>query len=99
MTSVLAEQAWREEITRAQARANLQLVSQSPIKPALPRGLAAEAMAIAEAFGWAKTYDAEYVATARLLDARLVTVDGKLWRGTRRLGSLVIDLEELFAED
>ena len=36
--------------------------------------------------GWAKTYDAEYVALASLLGCRLVTVDGRLRRGADRLG-------------
>jgi integrase len=36
-------------------------------------------------FGWAKTYGANYVALARLLDCRLVTLDARLRRGTARL--------------
>jgi hypothetical protein len=41
---------------------------------------------LAEEFGWAKTYDAEYVALAKLNNCRLVTVDGRLRRGANRLG-------------
>lgn len=35
--------------------------------------------------GWAKTYDAQYVALARLLDCKLVTLDERLIRGIERL--------------
>lgn len=41
---------------------------------------------MADEFGWAKTYDAEYVALALLLKCRLVTVDARLRRATERLG-------------
>lgn len=40
---------------------------------------------IADELGWARTYDAEYLAIARLHDCKLVTLDEKLLRGTRRL--------------
>jgi predicted nucleic acid-binding protein len=44
-------------------------------------------------FGWARTYDAEYVALAHILGCRLLTVDMKLWRGTKRLGFVVVPEE------
>lgn len=43
--------------------------------------LADDAWVIADRFGWAKTYDAEYVALARRLDAALLTRDDRLRRG------------------
>ena len=48
---------------------------------------------MADELGWGRTYDAEYVALARLLGCRLVTADRALWRGTRRLGFVVSPLE------
>jgi predicted nucleic acid-binding protein len=48
-----------------------------------------EAWHVAEELGWAKTYDAEYVALARLLDCRLLTVDDRLRRGAGRLVHIV----------
>lgn len=35
--------------------------------------------------GWAKTYDAEYVALAHLLGSRLLTLDARLRRTASRL--------------
>jgi predicted nucleic acid-binding protein len=40
---------------------------------------------IADRLGWAKTYDAEYVALAQILDLPLLTVDGRLRRGVEHL--------------
>jgi predicted nucleic acid-binding protein len=43
---------------------------------------------ISTSFGWAKTYDAEYSATAKLLGCQLVTVDYRLRRGADRPATL-----------
>jgi predicted DNA-binding protein (UPF0278 family) len=51
-------------------------------------------VSIAVALGWAKTYDAEYLALAQLLDTRVVTLDMRLRRGADRLG-LVVTPDEL----
>jgi predicted nucleic acid-binding protein len=40
---------------------------------------------IADRLGWAKTYDAEYVALAQILDLPLLTVDGRLQRRVEHL--------------
>lgn len=52
----------------------------APIARLDPAELGAEAWKIADEFGWGRTYDAEYVALARLLGCRLVTVDTRLRR-------------------
>jgi predicted nucleic acid-binding protein len=85
--SVLHEHAWRgelgteEEANRARAR-----LKDVEVKLETRAGLADEAWRIADELGWAKTYDAEYVALASLLGCRLVTVDARLRRGADRLG-------------
>lgn len=58
-----------------------------------PDDLTMQAWRIAEEFGWAKTYDAEYVALAKMTGCRLVTVDGRLRRGADRLGFVVTPAE------
>jgi predicted nucleic acid-binding protein len=58
-----------------------------------PDDLTMQAWQISEEFGWAKTYDAEYVALAKLCGCRLVTVDGRLRRGADRLGFVVSPAE------
>jgi predicted nucleic acid-binding protein len=40
---------------------------------------------LAAGLGWAKTYDAEYVATASTLSVALVTLDSRLARGVAGL--------------
>jgi predicted nucleic acid-binding protein len=54
-----------------------------------PDGLTAEAWRIASDLGWAKTYDAEYLASANLLGCRVLTLDMRLRRGAERLGLVV----------
>ena len=92
--SALHQTAWRGELDNALARAALDRLERAPVRPKAPAGLGSEAWKTADDFGWAKTYDAEYVALARLLGCRLVTLDATLLRATERLG-FVIALREL----
>jgi predicted nucleic acid-binding protein len=55
--------------------------------------LGAAAWDLADRLGWAKTYDAEYVALARLLECRLVTLEPRLRRAANRLGFVVTPSE------
>jgi predicted nucleic acid-binding protein len=87
--AALHEAAWRGELASDAARAALDRLLASPIAPERPAGLAERAWAVADDFGWAKTYDAEYVALADLLRCRLVTADARLLRATSRLGYVV----------
>jgi predicted nucleic acid-binding protein len=64
-----------------------------PVDRVDPPELGREAWRLAEDFGWGRTYDAEYVALAKLLDCRLVTLDTRLRRGADRLGFVVTPSE------
>jgi predicted nucleic acid-binding protein len=87
--SVLHAMHWRAAVSQRAIDTALDRLESAPVKITEPKGLAREAWRIAEQFGWKKTYDAEYVALARLLDCRLLTIDGRLRRGTARLGFVV----------
>ncbi len=50
-----------------------------------PEDLIQAAWDVADELGWAKTYDAQYVALAQLLKCRLVTIDERMLRGIARL--------------
>jgi predicted nucleic acid-binding protein len=87
--STLHAMVWRGELRREQAEPVLDRVLAAPVRRLEPDGLAREACRVADELGWAKTYDANYVALARLLGCRLVTLDARMRRGTARLGFVI----------
>jgi predicted nucleic acid-binding protein len=80
-TSVLREMAYRGEIPRERASDALQALLAAPIEIVAPAGHVREALDTATSLGWAKTYDAEYVAVAQRERCPLVTRDARLRRG------------------
>jgi predicted nucleic acid-binding protein len=87
--SVLHEQAWRGELTTADGDRARRRLSDADVKLRTHPRLGDETWRIADDLGWAKTYDAEYLALASLLRCRLVTVDARLRRGADRPGFVV----------
>ena len=83
--SVLHEMAWRGTVSTALGRDALDRFLAAPIAARRHARLLPEAWRIADELGWAKTYDAEYVALARLLGSRLLTLDARLRRTASRL--------------
>jgi predicted nucleic acid-binding protein len=89
VSSVLHELKWRKEISSDLADIAVERLAVADVSPRRPKGLAAEAWRIADRFGWAKTYDAEYLALARLLRCRLLTTDAKLKRAAATMLNVV----------
>ena len=77
-SSVLHELRWRREITGELATIALDRLTAADVSPRRPKGLIEEAWRVADRLGWAKTYDAQYLALACLLRCRLLTTDAKL---------------------
>ncbi len=87
--SALHEAQWRGDIDREQARASVGRLNAAPIAVRDEAGLGPAAWDIADRLGWAKTYDAEFVALAQLLNCRMVTLDARLRRRAAQLGFVV----------
>lgn len=87
--SAIHELLWRGEVEREDALITHRRLATAPIDRIEHPGLHDEAWRVADEMGWAKTHDAEYVALARLLGCRLVTLDARLRRGADRLGFVV----------
>jgi len=88
-SSVLHELKWRKEIPDDLAAIAMERLAAAEISPRRPKGLSGEAWRIADRLGWAKTYDAEYLALARLLKCRLLTTDAKLKASGSRITNVI----------
>ena len=80
-TSAIHERLRREDLSVELARRVLGAIRSAPIAREMPDELYRRAFEVADGLGWAKTYDAEYVALADILECRLLTVDERLMRG------------------
>jgi predicted nucleic acid-binding protein len=89
VTSTISEMAWRGELPRDRVPAALANLRATPLAITRPDDLPERAWNVASSLGWAKSYDAEYVALAQLLDVPLLTLDGRLARGVERLIRIV----------
>jgi predicted nucleic acid-binding protein len=80
-TSVLRELVWRGDMPDAVGRSAVATLLALPIVHERAGALSVDATAIAADLGWAKTYDAEYLALARRIGCPMVTLDERLIRG------------------
>jgi predicted nucleic acid-binding protein len=92
--SAVHEALWRRDLSRDSAAQALASFTALGVRRRAPTKLHREAYTIASELGWAKVYDAEFLALARLESAMVLTTDSRLRRGADRTG-LVIDPGEL----
>ncbi len=92
--SAVHEAVWRKELSDAAAADVLAGFVGLDIHWRAPASLYDESYRLASELGWAKTYDAEFLALARLEQALVLTTDARMRRGADRTG-LVIDPGDL----
>lgn len=91
--SSLHQMVWREAISREDGEIMLNRLIQAPISRSNPKQLIERTWILADEFGSARTYDAEYVALAEILKCELLTIDLRLQRGAARIGCVVTPSE------
>ena len=87
--NALHEAAWRGEIGKELALAARARLLEAPIEWLQPADHPSASWRVADDLGWAKTYDAEYVALAIHEGAPLVTLDARLQRGAGRAATII----------
>jgi predicted nucleic acid-binding protein len=83
--SALRTLEWRRSVSAELVTQALVRIPAMPIAHDVGSDHLERTWAVAARLGWAKTYDAEYVALAQLLDVPLLSVDLRLERGARAI--------------
>ena len=81
--------SFRSDITASEATEALNRLLIASVETVPSRELITEASELAAQLGWAKTYDAEFVALARRMVVPLITVDARLAATARRFVRLL----------
>lgn len=83
--SVLHVARWRGVLANEDVRRAFEVWGSLGLSERRHRGLGSEAWRIADELGWAKTYDAEYLALASLLNVPLASFDRRVLRAAEQL--------------
>jgi predicted nucleic acid-binding protein len=84
--SALHRAAHMRVLDPADARMLVERVSAWGVESEDPRGHGARVWAIADGLGWAKTYDAEYLAIAQAAGCPIASLDRRVIAAAKRLG-------------
>lgn len=84
--SAVHEAVWRGELDSSRAQRALAAFADLGIHRRSPRALWSQAWKLADELGWAKTYDAEFLALAQIERAVVLTTDARMRRGANRTG-------------
>lgn len=84
--SALHVARWRGLLGEADASLALRSLESKAFSERRHRRLGEEAWTIADSLGWSKTYDAEYLALARLLQVPIASFDQRVTGASDRLG-------------
>lgn len=88
--SALHESMTRGAIDRTTATESLDALEGGPIRTRTDARVGRRAWTLADRLGWMKTYDAEYLALAQLLECSLITLDAGMKDAARRLAIGVV---------
>lgn len=91
--SVIRLAVHRRGISESDGELAFDALESCPVKQVDHAKLGRTAWGVAKQLGWARTYDAEFVALAQILGCRLVTLDERLIRGANRLNLVVHPLD------
>jgi predicted nucleic acid-binding protein len=89
LSSALRSLDWRRVVSRELVEAARGRFAQAPVELTTSDDHFERAWAVAAQLGWAKTYDAEYIALAQANDVALLTIDERLQRGAAGLVAIV----------